>query len=77
MFGVVLLTFASSARLGGATNTLLEGISITIFIHWTCEQKSVVNKLQFNKRKYRCSSEVAIINSHLQDGRATCLPEVL
>lgn len=75
MFGIILLTFASSVRLGGAANTLLEGISIAIFMNWTCEQKLVVNKLQFNK--YRCNSEVAITNSHLQDGRSTCWAAVL
>lgn len=64
MFGVVLLTFASSARLGGATNTWLEGISVTVFIYWGCEHETVVNKLQFNFK-------VAIIKSYLQDGRTT------
>lgn len=47
MFRVVLLTFASSARLGGATNTWMEGISITVFIYWACEHETAVNKLQF------------------------------
>lgn len=48
MFRVVLLTFASSARLGGATNTWMEGISITVFIYWACERETAVNKLQFS-----------------------------
>lgn len=39
MFGVVLLTSAGSARQGGATNTWLEGISITVFIYWACEHE--------------------------------------
>lgn len=62
MFGVVFLTFASSAWLGGVTNTWLEGISITAFIYWACQHETVVNKLQFNFK-------VAIIKSYLQDGR--------
>lgn len=77
MFGVVLLIFASSARLGGATDTWLERISITIFIYWACEHKTAVNKLQFNKRKYRWNFKVAIIKSYLQDGRTTWLANVL
>lgn len=70
MFGVVLLTFAGSARQGGATNTWLRGISITVFIYWACEHETAINKLQFNFK-------LAIIKSYLQDGRTTWLADVL
>lgn len=77
MFGVVFLTPASSARLRGARNSFLERISIAIFLCWTCEQKTVVNKLQFNLRKYRYNLEVGVINSYLKDGRTVCHAEAL
>lgn len=58
MFGIFLLAFASSTRLGVAANTLLGGFSITVFKCWACEQNLLVNKLQLSKKKYRCNSEL-------------------